>query len=122
MPNIASQLDAASQPVNSQRRFRMDHGHAALPVPHLFDLPNRYELQRLRMLLDDDDLDLQKLNQEVSADEGLQRYILAYANARLASLRNRVTDPVHAFAMLGINGLRRLLADLVESAQPAASA
>ncbi|MEZ6061512.1 MAG: HDOD domain-containing protein [Planctomycetaceae bacterium] len=114
--------DSIEQALRSGRRIRMDRHHTPPPAPHLFELPNRYELQRLQLLLDDDDLDLQKLRAEISLSEGLQRYILAFANSRVASMTNRITDPVHAFALLGMNRLRRMLANLIEQHQMSATA
>lgn len=91
------------------------------PRPELFDLPSRYEIQRLMMLLRDEDLEINGFVAELRRSPGLQQYIRAAANARLASDEHYVTDPAHALMLLGMNPTHELLRALVfEPARKAA--
>ena len=94
------------------RTWRVDSAHRQPPQPKLFDLPNRYEIQRLLMLLDDEDLDLRQFSKELSPNPGLKRYLIACANFRLVSRDNRIRDAVHAFAYLGMRGMKEILFSL----------
>lgn len=91
------------------------------PRPETFDLPNRYELQRLVLLLRDEDLDLRAFSKELRRSPGLVRYLKAHVNYILPSDENYITDPNHAVVMLGINPLLALMQELIAANQNASS-
>jgi hypothetical protein len=101
--------------------WRVDKPYFGPPAPKMFDLPNRYEIQRLLMLLDDDNLDWQKFAVEMAPNAGLQQYILAHANYFLPSRDNRIHNAVHAFAYLGMGRLKQMLHALTARPEAAAS-
>lgn len=107
---------------SSERRWRLDEPHRKPPNPHLFDLPRKPEIRLLLIQLDDDDVDLRRFARRLSLFQGLDRYIVALANYRLAGRGHRVSDSSHASAVLGIRGLHDALRPLLEMEPPSAIA
>ena len=110
-----SELGADTQSVGDRQFARF------APRPETFDLPSRYELQRLVLLLRDEDLDLRAFSNELRRSPGLVRYLKAHVNYILPSDENYITDPNHAVVMLGINPLQALLQNLIAVNQNASS-
>lgn len=103
-------MDPLSKP-NQIRRLHEPHRQP--PSPKLFKLPNRYEIKRLLMLLDSDDVDLRSMTKEFGREPGMQEYVLAYSNFVSRSKEKRIQSPFHACAMLGTSGLERMLTELL---------
>lgn len=103
-------------------RWRLDEPHRKPPNPHLFDLPRKPEIRLLLLQLDDEDVDLRRFARRLSLFQGLDRYVVALANYRLAGRGHRVNDSSHAAALLGLRGLHQALEPLLEIEPPSALA
>ncbi|MCA9061187.1 MAG: HDOD domain-containing protein [Planctomycetaceae bacterium] len=85
------------------------------PRPEMFNLPSRYELQRLMLLLRDEDLEIRSFVAELRRNTGLVQFLKATANSRLTSDEHYITDPGHAVVMLGMRQTHDLLSQLVSA-------
>ncbi len=103
-------------------RWRLDQPHRKPPNPHMYDMPNRPEIELLLVQLDDVDLDFRDFSQRLSRFPGLDRYVVAYANHFVNSPRTRVEGSDHASALLGIRGLRQAFEPILEDDGPTAIA
>lgn len=99
---------------SSAPQWRLDEPHRKPPNPHLFDLPRKPEIRLLLLQLDDEDLELRRFARRLSLFPGLNRYVVAMANYRMADRGRRINDSAHASAVLGIRGLHRTLEPLLD--------
>ncbi|MEO2032151.1 MAG: hypothetical protein ABGZ35_08700 [Planctomycetaceae bacterium] len=99
-------------------RWRFDQTHRQPPNPHLFDFPKKPEIRLLLVQLDDEDVELRGFARRLSTFPGLNRYVVAMANYRLAAVDRRIDDSGHASVLLGIRGLHDVLESLLEEDPP----
>ena len=103
---------AEQSPTN--QRWRFDEPHREPPNPHMFELPRKSEIRLLLLQLDDEEMELRRFSRRLSLFPGLNRYVIAMANYRLADRDRRINDSAHASALLGINELHKTLRPLLE--------
>ena len=99
---------------NTTPRWRLDQPHRRPPNPHFFDFPKKPEIRLLLVQLDDEDVELRGFARRLSMFPGLNRYVVAMANHRLATPDRRINDSAHASVLLGIRGLHDALEPLLE--------
>ena len=83
-----------------------------------FDFPKKPEIRLLLVQLDDEDVELRGFARRLSTFPGLNRYVVAMANYRLAAVDRRIDDSGHASVLLGIRGLHDVLESLLEEDPP----
>lgn len=99
-------------------RWRLHQPQRQPPSPHLFDFPKKPEIRLLLVQLEDEDVELRGFARRLTTFPGLNRYVLAMANYRLAAVDRRIDDSAHASVLLGIRGLHDVLEPLLEEETP----
>lgn len=101
----------------STSQWRLDEPHFQPPNPHMYELPERPEIELLLLQLDDDELDFRDFSQRLGRFPGLNRYVVALANYYLSGKGQRIEDSAHAATVLGISGLQRYIEPLTRDDQ-----
>ena len=101
------------------QHWRIDEEHREPPNPHLYDLPEEYDIRLFINGLSGPDADLRKIGTRMARFPGLARYVVAYGNFLLDSENNRISEPIHATVFLGSRRLNNLLESLAHPTPPA---